>query len=95
MKAALKTRDTIISKVARRIRKKSKFGTATPATYEEAIILDRQNGNTLWQDAVKKEMKNVEIAFKFIDNGEPVPIGFKRITCHLIFDVKFDLTRKA
>ena len=24
-----------------------------------------------------------------------MPIGFKKITCHLIFDVKFDLTRKA
>ena len=35
------------------------------------------------------------MAFKFLDNGEKMPIGFKQITCHLIFDVKFDLTRKA
>ena len=40
-------------------------------------------------------MNNVEIAFKFLDDGTKLPIGFKKITCHLIFDVKFDLTRKA
>ena len=40
-------------------------------------------------------MKNVQVAFKFNDDNETVPIGFKEITCHLIFDVKFDLTRKA
>ena len=38
-------------------------------------------------------MTNVEIAFKFLDDGTQVPIGFKKITCHIIFDVKFDLTR--
>ena len=40
-------------------------------------------------------MKNVQVAFKFNDDNESIPIGFKKITCHLIFDVKFDLTRKA
>ena len=39
-------------------------------------------------------MKNVEVAFKFLDVGTKLPFGFKKITCHLIFDVKFDLTRK-
>ena len=57
--------------------------------------MDRANGHKFWQDAVKKEMTNVKIAFKFLDDGTQVPIGFKEITCHLIFDVKFDLTRKA
>ena len=40
-------------------------------------------------------MTNVAVAFKFFDHGEKMPIGFKEITCHMIFDVKFDLTRKA
>ena len=40
-------------------------------------------------------MKNVKVAFKFIDKGIKLPIRFKKITCHIIFDVKFDLTRKA
>ena len=95
VRTAIKQRNTIISKMARRVRKRMKFGIDIPATYEEAVALDKKNGNTLWQDATRKEMNNVEIAFKFLDDGTKVPIGFKKITCHLIFDVKFDLTRKA
>ena len=40
-------------------------------------------------------MKNFEVAFKLLDDGTKTPIGFKKITWHLIFDVNFDLTRKA
>ena len=72
-----------------------KFGIHLPATYEEAVRMDKESRNTFWQDATKKEMKNVEVAFKFLDDGTKMPIGFKKITCHLIFDMKFDLTRKA
>ena len=72
-----------------------KFGIHLPATYELAVLMDKESGNTFWRDATKKEMKNVEVAFKFLDDGINMPIGFKKITCHLIFDVKFDLTRKA
>ena len=95
IKTALKRRNTIISKVSQRTRKNTKFGITIPKNYNEAVELDRVNGNRFWQDAIIKEMKNVELAFKFLDDGESSPIGFKEITCHLIFDVKFDLTRKA
>ena len=40
-------------------------------------------------------MKNVKVAFKFLEPGERVPVGYKWIRCHLIFDVKMDFTRKA
>jgi hypothetical protein len=40
-------------------------------------------------------MKNNQFAFKILDDGEKIPIGFKWIKCHLIFDVKMDFTRKA
>ena len=43
----------------------------------------------------EKGMKNVEVAFKFLEDGTEVPIGFKEISCHLIFDVKLSLERKA
>ena len=85
----------MISKVSRRVRKKVKFGIHLQATYEEAVQMDKESGNTFWQDATKKEMKNVKFAFKFLDEGTKMPIGFKKITCHLIFNMKFDLTRKA
>ena len=95
VRTAIKQRNVMVAKMAKRVRKRMKFGIDLPTTYEEAVAFDKQNGNTLWQDATKKEMKNVEIAFKFLDDGSKLPLGFKKITCHLIFDVKFDLTRKA
>ena len=94
--AAIKRRKAIIKKTSRKIRKNMKLGIYIPKNYAEAVAMDQTNGNTLWQDAVKKEMNNVKIVFRFLDeDGARVPIGFKKITCHLIYDVKFDLTRKA
>ena len=63
-------------------------------TFEEAIALDRENGNTLWQDAIKLEMKNSRVAFKLCEKGEKAPVGYTQITCHLVFDLKLNMTRK-
>ena len=41
-------------------------------------------------------MKDLSTAFRKLDNGEIVPIGFQRVNCHMIFDVKMkDFRRKA
>jgi len=40
-------------------------------------------------------MTNNHSAFKFLDEEERVPVGYKWIKCHMIFDVKMDFTRKA
>jgi hypothetical protein len=66
-----------------------------PKSVAEALQLDKENGNQLWYDAIQKELKNVQIAFKFLEEGEAAPIGYKKIPCHIIFDVKMDFTRKA
>jgi hypothetical protein len=92
----IRKREAIISKVNSRFKKNNvKFGIEVPNTVEEALALDRKNGNNYWENAIKKEMDAVEVAFKFNSIGEKPPPGYKKITCHIIFDVKFDLTRKA
>ena len=91
----LKKRDRIIKRVRRCRKLKMKFGIEVPTTVEEALELDRNNGNNLWADAIKKEMKNSRVAFQLLGRDERPPVGFKEITCHLVFDVKMDLTRKA
>jgi hypothetical protein len=40
-------------------------------------------------------MKNNAVAFRFLDEGEQVPVGWQWIPFHMIFDVKVDFTRKA
>jgi hypothetical protein len=40
-------------------------------------------------------MSNNKLAFKFLNEDESVPVAYKRIRCHMIFDVKMDFTHKA
>ena len=92
----LKKRDRIIKHVRHKPVKRSiKFGIQVPNSVEEAYKLDKENNNTHWHDAITKELKNVIVAFKLLGEGENPPIGSKEIPYHIIFDVKFDLTRKA
>lgn len=37
--------------------------------YKEGIKIDRENGKTLWMDAIKLEMQNVRIAFEDFDGA--------------------------
>ncbi len=67
-----------------------KFGIELPKTVNEAIELDKKNGNTFWADAIAKEMKDVHVAFKILLNGQSVPIGYQKIPCHMIFDIKME-----
>jgi len=92
----LKKRDRIIAAVNTRVRKRnSKYGIQIPATMDEAKILDQQNGNTLWQDAIAKEMFQVGVAFKILGDDENLPVGYTQSSGHIVFDVKMDFTRKA
>jgi hypothetical protein len=59
------------------------------------VKLDKEeNDNTLWQDAVRKEMKNVRIEFKIINGEEAVPPTYQEICCHMMFDVKMAYFRR-
>jgi hypothetical protein len=96
VRPVLKKRDRIIMKVKKAYQRRThKFGIRVPMSVEEALRFDEESGTTFWKDAIEKEMKNVRIAFKFRD-GDIVPIGHKKIPCHIIFDVKMmTLQRKA
>ena len=63
VRPTMKKRSSIISSVnqCRSLDKKRthKWGIQVPATVKEALALDEVNKNTLWADAVAKEMKNV------------------------------------
>ena len=84
----------MISKVSTRVRNNTKLGIDIPATYNESVEIDRINGNTYCQDTTKKEVKNVEVVFKCIDYRSRLLIRFNNTKRHLIFDVKFDLSKK-
>jgi len=72
-----------------------KFGIYVPKTVEEALEIDKKTSTTYWRDAIHKKMSNNRLAFQFLTDDEAVPVGYKWIQCHMIFDVKMDFTRKA
>ncbi len=90
----LRKRDRIISLVRKRnpcyLKRTHKFGIELPKTVKEALALDKKNGNTFWADAIAKEMKDVCVAFKILLDGQSAPIGYQKIPCHMIFDIKMD-----
>jgi hypothetical protein len=73
---------------------KYKFGIQVP---KNAIKLDKKNGNNLWEEAIKTELKQLTDYETFIvlDSGEDIPKGYQKIPYHIVFDVKYDLRHKA
>jgi len=92
----LRRRNRIISAVkSRYLNRSHKYGIQLPKTVDEALSIDRDTGTTLWYDAIQKEMTNNAVAFQFLEPQDNVPHGYKKITLHMVFDVKMDFTRKA
>ena len=98
--AVLKKRLQIISLIKKKnshyLKKTHNFGIEVPKSFAQEYSLDEKNGDTLWADAIAKDMKDMIPAFRKLDNEEIVPIGYQRENCHIIFDVKMeDFRRKA
>ena len=62
-----------------------------PFGVKQAMMLDKENGNTLWFDAIKKELEclNDWKVFRVLAKGEKAPKGYKQIPYHIVFDVKY------
>jgi hypothetical protein len=92
----LKKRDRIISAINTRVKRRTrKFGIKIPTSIAEAKAFDNKNGNTLWMDSLSKEMYEVGVAFRILEDDEHVPVGYAKSSGHVVFDVKMDFTRKA
>jgi hypothetical protein len=72
---------------------KYKFGIQVPKGINNAIDLDKKNGNQLWQEAIKTELKQLTDYQTFIvlHSGEHIPTGYQKIPYHVVFDVKYEL----
>ena len=72
----LKKQEQIIGTVKARLKKKTrKYGVLVPSTVKESYMLNKEAGNTLWQDSISKEMKSNCVAFQFLDNDQAILPG--------------------
>jgi hypothetical protein len=61
----------IIDAATKRYNKRThKFGIEVPKIWDECVILDMYNVNTIWKDAVRKEMKNIRVEFNSLNGDE-------------------------
>ena len=97
--SVFKKRNRIITKTkSKYLLRTHKFGIEIPKSVMQARQIDAKCGNTLWWDAICKEMKNVRPALEVFEGGiEKLPSGYQEIKCHMIFDVKIgeNFHRKA
>ena len=90
----MKKRDVIIAAVKSRVHKAThKYGIEIPRNVRQAHAIDQKNNNTLWKDAIDKEMLNVGVAFEVLEDNKTPLVGWSKVTGHMIFDVKKDLTQ--
>ena len=47
--------------------------------YADCKRIDKDNGNNFWIYALKKEMKDVGIAFKILEEDEHLPVEYKKV----------------
>jgi hypothetical protein len=88
--------DIILLKIKAQIRKTThKCGIEIPTSVEKALKIDTSNTNTLWKEALPKEMTEVGAAFEVLEESMKAPVGWSKVTGHLVWDVKMDFTRKA
>ena len=75
---------------------KYKFGVQVPRSVKHALDLDKKNGNNLWKEAILKELKQLDDfkVFRSFDDNDNIE-EFQKLPYHMVFDVKFDLRRKA
>ena len=59
------------------------------------MSLDKENRNNHWQKAYKKEMFQVDVAFKVLKDDESIPVGYKKASGQLLSTCKMDFTLKA
>ena len=91
----LQRRDRIIAGVNSRVKCTShKYDIEISRTVEEALKLDKLNGNNLWRKAINKEMENLKVSFDILPEGSKLPPRYKPASGHLVFDVRMTLETK-
>ena len=73
------------------------FGIQVSQNHKQAMELDARNGNTLWRDSERIELRQINEYKAFDDLGfrVPAPKGYKRIRVHMVYAIKHDLRRKS
>jgi hypothetical protein len=62
--------------IAQAKRKTHKYGIESPTLVEDAMRIDKENGNTLWMEALALEVGELWVALQLVPDNEPLPPGY-------------------
>ena len=97
-------RQKVLARMANQVRLKNyhnrpryKYSVQIPRSHEEAILIDEKNGDRKWQDSEDLELSQLWECntFEALGKGAPIPEGYKKIPCNMVYDCKFDGRRKS
>ncbi len=100
----LAKRDKVLTRMLNQAKLKSfrnsptyKYGFKVPKTVQQAYEIDKENGNTLWQESIQLERDQLDEYDTWIEKGVSFKPGpeYKRINVHFVFDVKHDGRHKS
>ena len=77
------------------IKTMNKYRIKIRTSVDYAYKIDKKNKDTFWRDVIFKEMHNVGIDFEILDHDCHIPIGCKKVTGNMVFNVKIYFMRKA
>ena len=68
------------------------YGIRVLKTRRKALAIDQENGNNVWSDAIKKEMRNVAPDFKLKADDKCIRSEYKQACCLFKIDqtLEFD-----
>ena len=98
------TRVKVIARMINQVRLKNyrnrpryKYGFQVPRDHDEAVMIDEREGNTKWQDSEHLEVSQLYEydTFQSLGIGAEIPEGYKKIPCHIVYDVKHDGRHKS
>ena len=91
----LRKKDSIIAALISRTKRIShKYGVKLPSIVQEKYDIDKANDNTLWRDALNKEMENLKVDFSILLDGKYLPVHYAKASGYFIFDVRVALELK-
>ena len=77
------------------IKTMNKYRIKIRTSVDYAYKIDKKNKDTFWRDAIRKEMHNVGIDFDILFQNHHAPVGLKKVTGHMVFNVNMVLKRKS
>ena len=92
----LRKQDVVIPEIKSGVRKTTqKYRIEVSTSVDNEYKIDRNNKDIFWREAICKKIHYVRNSFDIIEHDQHVPVGWEKVTGHVVFYVNMDFTTEA